>query len=185
MSSSRGCSRCVSKAPPPPPLPLMPTLPTQSAYLDEPTNPNSLTSSSVFSIRPVLAALASSPSFATYPHNCGQLFPLPLLSISTLSATPLSTIALSHRRTLSLSRTPSFVQSTMEWTREQGGSATPARRIGTDSWMVTNQVVAGLTNVEWGARSEGFWLWDVPLMPDHVIKLNKFRGGYLVISSMR
>lgn len=159
----------------------------KSAFLDEPTNPNIAHFCSGIAARSLFATASPSTSLAngTYPHNCVMyLFP-PTIPVSELPSTSLATIALNHRKTINLARTPSFAKASLEWSKNPCNPAYPARSRGTDSLIFTNQVVGNLTSINWGSELKHFWNTNVPFMPDHAVSLNMHNGGYLLMGSMR
>lgn len=109
------------------------------------------------------------------------------MAISTLASKPLSEFALMHRKMIDDVRSVSFVKNYNGWVKKIGGNALPARRWGADSWIFSNQVIAGLADIEFGPESkvEAFWHWNTPIIPDHSVLLNKFKGGYILEAGIR
>ncbi|KAL8293437.1 hypothetical protein RQP46_000138 [Phenoliferia psychrophenolica] len=102
---------------------------------DASSSPNTLASCSVISTRPLL------PTLGPYPHNALVLASLASVPIPSLPSTPLSSLALLHRASLTTARVP---ETLAEITRY--GSLVPRRESGTDYWFFSNQVVAEITS---------------------------------------
>lgn len=126
----------------------------KSVYTGD-TSSNTLAASSVFSIRPLL------PSLGPYPHNALLLSSIPYLPTSSLSTTPLSTLALLHRRELLNARVPSSVASLASYRK---GNVLPKRARGMDYWVFSNQSVAGITKFRRAGTLAGVL---VVQRPDH------------------
>ncbi|KAJ3875514.1 MAG: hypothetical protein NXY57DRAFT_514286 [Lentinula lateritia] len=151
----------------------------KAAYLDEgPTSPNALTMSAAVSLRSVLAA--TNRDFESYTHNALLPLALPPLTVQQVSSMSLYEFALIHRKAIEDMRNIPYIQGYEKWVPSIGGAAIPARRKGTDSWLLSNQVVGGVDKLDLGSEPLGFWHWMLPFMPDHVFTVNKLRGGYIL-----
>ncbi|KAJ4474330.1 hypothetical protein J3R30DRAFT_3659011 [Lentinula aciculospora] len=151
----------------------------KAAYLEEgPTSPNALTISAAVSLRGVLAE--SNRDFEAYTHNALLPLAFPPLTVQQVSSMSLYEFALIHRKAIEDMRNIPYIQGYEKWVPSIGGAAIPARRKGTDSWLLSNQVVGGVNKLNLGSEPLGFWHWMLPFMPDHVFTVNKLSGGYIL-----
>ncbi|KAJ3738749.1 hypothetical protein DFH05DRAFT_1516799 [Lentinula detonsa] len=151
----------------------------KAAYLDEgPTSPNALTLSTAVSLRGILAH--ENRDFETYSHNALLPLAFPPLTVQQVSSMSLYEFSLIHRNAIEDMRNIPYIQGYEKWVPSIGGAAIPARRKGTDSWLLSNQVIGGVDKLDLGSEPLGFWHWMLPFMPDHVFTVNKLRGGYIL-----
>lgn len=131
--------------------------------------------------------LVKNPAFVDYTHNAIMPCSFPLLRVDSLANTPISELALLHRKTIDDVRDLPFIQSYNKWVATVGGNAIPVRKSGTNSWIFSNQVIGHLDDIDFGPGSEmmAFWHWNAPIIPDHSVILNKFKGGYIIEAGIR
>ena len=119
----------------------------------------------VWDVRPLLATPTS--PLVHYPHSALALLFLPSSPVSKLPSTSLSNLALASRRALNAARTLPALDEALDWTSKT--LPIPARRSGTDSLNISNQISAGLTQMSWGAEVgslAGWWVWAGELVID-------------------
>ncbi|KAK4705702.1 hypothetical protein P7C70_g505, partial [Phenoliferia sp. Uapishka_3] len=164
-------------------------------YGAEITSTNQLLTTTVWDIRSLLSTTPSSSesipgnphstSLLSYPHNALSLLLLPSIPVSSLHSTSLFTLALQSRRFLSSHRTLPSLSESLTWASST--HPVPARRSGTDSLNISNQVLAGLTGMTWGGEEaeRGWWIWAGEGVMDHCISWNKVHDGWVGVGSMR
>jgi len=151
----------------------------KAAYLEEgSTNPNALTVSAAVSLRKALAE--TNRDFESYSHNALLPFAFPPLTVQQISSMSIYEFALIHRKAVESTRNIPFIQGYQKWVPSIGGSAIPSRKKGTDSWLLSNQVIGGVDKLDLGSEQLAFWHWMLPFLPDHSFTLNKLRGGYIL-----
>ncbi|GAA5857801.1 hypothetical protein JCM8547_005986 [Rhodosporidiobolus lusitaniae] len=173
----------------------------KASLADESNKNERVAAASVFNLRPLLSDYAPT-SLSTYACNCALPYQLAFpLSLSTLSSTPLSALALSFRRNLakyhnlpsllSLSRwmrsSPSFVP-----LRDWPSFLRPfAKTPYTHRWIFTNQTSLGMADISLpfpSSSSEGraeedlpltlYHLgWDMPLDTNNILAVQSVPGG--------
>ncbi|KAK4705615.1 hypothetical protein P7C70_g593, partial [Phenoliferia sp. Uapishka_3] len=148
----------------------------KSAYAND-SSQNSIASTSVFSLRPLL------PSLPLYPHNALGLFSLPHIPIYSLSTTPLSILALTHRRSLLSARHPSTLA--LIKSGRLSGDLIPKRTWGYDNWHFSNQSKAGITKFEGLGRVVGYFSHTVPFAMPHTVLFTELERGVMILGSMR
>ncbi|KAG5650795.1 hypothetical protein H0H81_011017 [Sphagnurus paluster] len=156
----------------------------QTVYANE-THKNTVCAVGAISMRKTLSSI--DPTFEDYPHNSLILYSSLLLPREEITSTPFAELALVHRQNIDTARNIPFIKAYHHWLRTVGGKRIPNRGRGTDSWIVTNQVIGQLDAIDFGSGSEmlALWLWGVPLLPDHTVMLNKFKGGYMIQAEIR
>ncbi|KAL8277685.1 hypothetical protein RQP46_009958 [Phenoliferia psychrophenolica] len=127
-------------------------------YSSETTNDTLLVTSSVWDIRTLLST--KTIDLAKYPHNAMSFYIADPVKISSLSTTPLWTLALRTRRALNAARTLPAFADTLDWM----STALPIPSIarGVERFQFTNHVSANFTGTTWGAPSDalaGWWIW--------------------------
>lgn len=135
---------------------------------------NLVSSCTVLSTRPLL------PSLGVYPHNALVLSALPSVSIPALPTTPISALALLHRRQLIADRVPSILGEVHKY-----GDVVPRRDRGTDYWFHSNQIVAEITSFCSLGPLLGYWPYTMPGTLDHSTTFNELGDGYTILISMR
>ncbi|KAK4701128.1 hypothetical protein P7C70_g5109, partial [Phenoliferia sp. Uapishka_3] len=146
------------------------------ATFRESLSPTKVALAAVFSIRPII------PDLQDYALNAAVQFSLPFLTAASISSLPLSALALLHRRTLNSARTPSFVG---KYFRNLSQAPLIRRAVGEHAWLFTNQVVAKLEKFEALGTIRGLWIFEAPLMLDHVVCINRLNEGYLLMGVLR
>lgn len=150
----------------------------KAAYLEEgPTSPNAMTVSAAVSLRKVLAE--TNRDFESYSHNALLPLAFPPITIQQMTSMSLYEFALVHRKALEDMRNLPYIQGYQKWVPTIGGQAIPTRRMGTDSWLISNQVIGGVDKLDMGSELLAFWHWMLPFLPDHTFTLNKLKGGYI------
>jgi hypothetical protein len=125
------------------------------------------------------------PAFDSYPHNAAVAFALPQFPAADISSMPTAQLATTMRRAVHGCRNSEYVRSYIRYVNELGGNAAPLKRRGVDYWMVSNQCLADLDRIDYGAEQRLSWFWMLPVMADHSMSLRKFNGGYIIQSGMR
>ncbi|GAA6032370.1 hypothetical protein JCM8097_008141 [Rhodosporidiobolus ruineniae] len=146
----------------------------------------------MFSCRDLLSALVSPTALQPYPHNCFGRYPVTLsaLSLPALSSTPLSALALAHRRTVDRIRTLPFLRATLgaEKAMSKGGKEVlfpkrdwpeplhalpglgPQGATHVHRWNVTNQLVSEVAALS--VPHPGVEGKDLPRLAFHVVMVN-------------
>ena len=106
---------------------------------------------------------------------------LPLLDKARLQQTSLAELCLIHRGAIARGRSIEYVRA---WTRGVRTSV-PARRMGHDAWICSNQIVSRSTAIDFGAPTRAYFYFMAPLMPDHTLLINELNGGYVVQGCLR
>jgi hypothetical protein len=128
------------------------------------------------------------PGFEKYPHNCMAVCPMPNFSSSWLKSATIAEVALSHRDHIEQVRKLSFIQSLACYFETLKGTAPiPDRSFEKPSFMLSNQVIGGLTNISFGpgTQLEAFWEWSIPVNANDMGIINKVKGGYSIMVTMR
>ncbi|KAI5475787.1 hypothetical protein MNV49_000838 [Pseudohyphozyma bogoriensis] len=153
-----------------------------AAYSDETDSDHVLACSSMWSARSLLGT-----EFERYPHNLQWTYDMPDLPISTLHTTTVASLALHNRRALVHNRHLSNIKPGMQRSPNPKPYI-PHREWKRDSWIFTNQSVAGLTEIEWpgsGVMTERFFFHETPTAMEHHVAMNGFRGGFLIQGMLR
>ncbi|GAA5857799.1 hypothetical protein JCM8547_005985 [Rhodosporidiobolus lusitaniae] len=146
-----------------------------------------------------------------YPFNCAlnyQLLTTPL-PLSTLASTPLSALSLSFRRNLAQYRSLLALQSFLFDKRPHVPAVVPvrdppqlpfslpfSRRSHTHRWVVTNQVSIGIADLSIPDPTSADGKEDLPLLqycldadmpilPDHMVSIQRVPGGLTMSATMR
>ncbi|GLB43316.1 hypothetical protein LshimejAT787_1302170 [Lyophyllum shimeji] len=138
---------------------------------------------SVFSIRSVLSSIH--PAFATYTHNAIMPCGIPVFTKEEITTKSMTELAIIHRRNVNVARNVSFIGAYGQWLASIGGNTIPRRRPGGNFWMVSNQSIGHFDQIDFGSGMIAQWFWSLPIFPDQVFTLNKFKGGYVVEINMR
>ncbi|KAG6905437.1 hypothetical protein DXG01_002736 [Tephrocybe rancida] len=154
----------------------------KTSYTKE-TDTNSVSASSTMSLRSTFADKC--PAFDNYPHNGTIHCCMPTLTKAELAAKPLSELAVLHRQTIDAVRNVPFIQAHSHWQATLGGRAMPIRTLGVDSWAFTNHVTGHFDEIDFGSEMVAYWVWAVPVTPDHKVVLNKLKGGYIIQAVIR
>ncbi|KAG6808351.1 hypothetical protein H0H92_004389, partial [Tricholoma furcatifolium] len=110
---------------------------------------------------------------------------LPPFSKSDLLTKSLAELAILNRQAIDAVRNIPFIQAYIRWVGTVGGNAIPTRRSGANSVIFSNQVVGHLDDIDFGSEMLAFWHWNAPIIPDHSILFNKFKGGYIIEAGIR
>jgi len=109
----------------------------------------------------------------------------PVLSKEEIATKSIAELALMNRQSIDAVRNIPFIQAYNHWVATIGGNGIPTRRRGADSWIFSNQVIGHLDEIDFGSEMTAFWHWNAPIIPDHSVILNKFKGGYIVEAGIR
>mgnify|MGYP001592800751 FL=1 len=56
---------------------------------------------------------------------------------------------------------------------------------GEPGWIFTNQIVAGLTDFTALGPLHAFWMYESPLLVDHVVMINRMDDGFVLMGVLR
>ncbi|KAG6915829.1 hypothetical protein DXG01_009662 [Tephrocybe rancida] len=154
----------------------------KTAFAKE-TDKNLVCVTTTISLRSTLAD--KDPAFENYTHNSIMPCSMAPLTKTELATKSLAELAVLNRQTIDAVRNVPFVQAYNHWVAKIGGNAIPTRRLGADSWIFSNQVIGHLDEIDFGSEMFAFWHWNAPLIPDHSVLLNKFKGGYIIEAGIR
>src|SRR5258708_9795657 len=101
------------------------------------------------SIRSIFAS--RNPAFDSYPHNAALAFALPQFPATDTFSMSIAQLAIMTRRVVHGCRNPEYVGSFMRYVHELGGNAVPLKRRGVDYWIISNQCVGNLDQIDYVA----------------------------------
>jgi len=139
----------------------------------------------------------TSADLSAYPHSCVWAFPMtPSPSFAQVASAPLSSLALTHRRSLLRARSPAALAGLFRYMkRYHWRILVPRAGWGVEPFFLTNQVEAAMPSaVDWSAIVPGvpkgggrgcFWEWSTPQGMDHFMVLNEVQNGWLWSGGMR
>ncbi|KAG6830789.1 hypothetical protein H0H87_007042 [Tephrocybe sp. NHM501043] len=153
------------------------------AAFSQETDSNSVCVTHAISLRSTL--VEKNPAFENYTHNSIMPCSMPPVTKQEIATKSLAELAVLNRRSFDAVRNIPFVQAYNHWVASVGGNAIPSRRRGAESVIFSNQVIGHLDAIDFGSETFAFWHWNAPLLPDHSIVLNKFKGGYIIEAAIR
>ncbi|THV00193.1 hypothetical protein K435DRAFT_837402 [Dendrothele bispora CBS 962.96] len=154
----------------------------KAAHLGE-TDDSTVPVSTAVSLRQPF--LERDPKFDEYTHNSLIPCSYPIMSKQEIANKSLVELAIIDRQCINNVRNIPFIRSFVQWVNSVGGALIPGRRQGEDPWIISNQVIGRIDDIDFGVEVYSMWFWNVPLIPDHTVIVNKFRGGYLLQAGLR
>ncbi|KAL8277686.1 hypothetical protein RQP46_009959 [Phenoliferia psychrophenolica] len=154
----------------------------KAMYGSETSNNKLLTTTALWDTRGVLSTPTT--SLSSYPHNTACFYIMQPIKVSTLAATPLSTLALQARRALDAARTLPALHDTLDWMCSY--LPLPARGNEAEGIYFSNQIAGHLTGTSWGAKPDalvGWWIWCQEL--DHIVAWNELESGWIMSTITR
>ncbi|THU82327.1 hypothetical protein K435DRAFT_934036, partial [Dendrothele bispora CBS 962.96] len=154
----------------------------KAAHLGE-TDSSTVPVSTVVSIRQPF--LERDPKFDEYTHNSLISCSYPITSKQEIANKSLAELAIINRQCINNVRNIPFIRLFIQWVRSVGGVLIYARRQGEDPWLISNQVIGRIDDINFGVEVYSMWTWNLPFVPDHTMIVNKFSGGYLLQVGLR
>ncbi|KAK7462366.1 hypothetical protein VKT23_007967 [Stygiomarasmius scandens] len=147
------------------------------------TDRNTVNVHMAFSLRQLLTECDS--KIENYPHNSQIGCSYPTLSKENIANLSLAELAIISRQSIDSARNVPFTQSLMRHLDSVGGTLIPERRQGQDSWIISNQVIGRVDDIDFGLEMQSVWFWCLPALPDHTVVVNQFNGGYVLLAGLR
>jgi len=127
----------------------------------------------------------SDPGFKTYPHNAQLYYVAPTIPVNEVAKMSLADFAVLHRAAVKDCHNVAYTQAYVKFLPTMGQNAIPLRQMGVDSWWSSNQALGGPDKIDFGSEPLAMWHRSSPLMPDHTVVINQFKGGYMFDVGMR
>ncbi|KAG6835444.1 hypothetical protein H0H93_001392 [Arthromyces matolae] len=139
---------------------------------------------SYVSIRDVLSE--KYPELKNYSHNGVIILPMAPFTKKELASKSLGELAVLHRKAIEPAGKVAWVQAYNTYLKKAlDGHLVFTQKSGDEPWLYTNQVSARLDQINFGTKTYATWAWVTPHEFDHMIFVNKFKGGYLIQVSAR
>ncbi|KAG6811878.1 hypothetical protein H0H92_005404 [Tricholoma furcatifolium] len=133
---------------------------------------------SLFSTRAALEK--ENPAVKNYPHNSILRCSMPSFTRQELASKSLAELASDYRRSIDAARNLSSLSAIYQLFNCSPTKPMPTWQRGTVSWTISNQAIGHFDEIDFGDEMLALWHWNVPIVPNNTVVLNKFKGGYMI-----
>ncbi|KAG6827111.1 hypothetical protein H0H92_013155 [Tricholoma furcatifolium] len=133
---------------------------------------------SAFSTRAALER--ENPAVKNYTHNSILPCSMPSFTRQELASKSLAELASDYRRSIDAARNLSSLSAIYQLFNCSPTKPMPTWQRGTVSWTISNQAIGHFDEIDFGDEMLALWHWNVPIVPNNTVVLNKFKGGYII-----